>query len=171
MFFLLLTICASPSTDFLGHREHGWRQNLAHSVWMNMCWNQLCDRGSPHRRTSLRLCSGLKKASKLKPYLKIKIFSAVRCTRQWMLCCDISPKGTGCHDRLTERTEECVQLHESAHMTDRFVMGICYVTGFCRDSKSCSRGRCCMRPCQHSLPWCHFYSWYQKLPNSCLPSC
>lgn len=73
-FFPLLTIFASPSPDFLGHGEHGWKQNVAPSVWMNVCGNQLRGRGSPHRRISHRVCSGLQKDSKLKPCLMVKIF-------------------------------------------------------------------------------------------------
>lgn len=79
-FFPLLTIFASPSPDFLGHGEHGWKQNVAPSVWMNVCGNQLRGRGSPHHGISHRVCSGLEKDSKLKPCLMVKIF------RNFSLC-------------------------------------------------------------------------------------
>lgn len=64
------TIFASTSSDFLGHGEHGWRQDVAPWVWMSVCVKQLSRRGCPHCRTSL----GLEELSKLKPYLMVKIF-------------------------------------------------------------------------------------------------
>lgn len=74
VFFPSLTVFASTSSDFLGHGEPGWRQDVDPWVWVNACVNQLSGRGCPHCRTSLRVCSGLEEPCKLKPYLMVKVF-------------------------------------------------------------------------------------------------
>lgn len=132
LFFPLVAICIRPFPDFLVHTEHGWSQNLATSMWIKVCGIQLHIRGSPHCRTSPWVCLGLGKASKLKPCLRVSIFMNVRCTRQLIGCCDISPDANECCIRLTQRTQNYVQLHESGYKTDRFVMGISHGMHFCR---------------------------------------
>lgn len=80
-----------------------------------------------------------------------------------MLYCDISPEGKGCRIiRLTQRTEESVQLHESGHMTDRFATGISYVTWpvFLQRQQTLCRGDAA---CEQAAPLQgHFYSQHGK---------
>lgn len=109
--FSLLTICASPSPDILGHGEHGWRQNVAPLVWMNACGNQLYGRGLRITEQDLGYVWGWRKPVNwgLGWWLRFSwIYKAVH-----ILCCDICPKGKGCHIRQMQKTEEYVQLRES----------------------------------------------------------
>lgn len=87
-----------------------------------------------------------------------------------MLCCDISPEGKRCRIiRLTQRTEEYVQLHESGHMTDRFATGISYVTWpvFLQRQQALCRGDAAydrVAPLQG-----HFYRQHGKRAENTLP--
>lgn len=164
--FPSLTIFASTSSDFLGHGEHGWRQDVALCVWMNVCVNQLSGRGCPHGRTSLRVCSGLEEPNKVKPYLMLRFsLTSPHCQTcnmvdalLWQL-----PQGNGCHIRLTHRTEEYVQLCESGH--NRWVCdGDSYVASLQR------KQRLHTGDMLHEV-WCLFYSQHQKASDGCLPWC
>lgn len=126
----------------LGSRRAWMEQNTAPSVWMNVCGNQLHGRGPPHCRTSPRVWLGLGKTSTLKLCLTVKLFmnffplSDVQ--GSWCSVVTLPQRERGGHIRLTQRPGEYVQLHESGHMTDRFVTGFSYIMCFCRNSKGCA---------------------------------